>query len=348
MANIISQSNNINNIEISIDKHSNMLIIGKGATSYNYKEISYEDDYKQVLKNYGESDLTTAFKLAKEADVEGIFLLNIQDNFDIFSVLEDIKQNDFTYIVPINMYISDYFFDTYNSNKKTYYIEYLLKQIKNLNESVFILTDKHASLYENQDAYLKDMNDISNQINNSLSSDSYRENLIFVANNLVSHKMSNIILASALCTTDMSIYPTASFGEALFLIDEFDNVANFAYFKNHVGRATTVENLLNFYLYGPQKIVTIQRIIKLITRELDFSEFQGKQYTEYQRLCIYKKLELYLRTLVDYVIYKYDITSVVAYKDKNNLGTVIVVCDFDIWCKNCLEKCSISSGVEIG
>lgn len=347
MPEILASYNN-GNMEIAVDKHSNMLIIGKAATRYSYKTISYEDDYNTVLKNYGDSDLTSAFKVAKDNDVEFIFLLNIQDNFDLFSVIEDLKQNDFTYIVPINLLISDYYYDTYNNNRKTYYIEYLLDNIRSKNESIFVLTDKHASLYEDQDAFLEDMNNISHTIDESLTSKSYRENLIFVANNLQDYPMANVILASALCTTDMSIYPTANFGDALFMIDEFDTAFNFAYFKNHIEVPTTVENLLNFKLYGPEKIVTIQRIIKLIKRELELSEFIGRLYTEYQRIQIYKRIEAYLRSLVDYVIYSYDITSVKAYKDKNNPCTVIVICDMKIQPKDCLEKCSIQLGIEVG
>lgn len=347
MPKVLTSFNN-GNMEIAIDKHSNMLIIGKAATKYSYKTISYEDNYYDVLQKYGDSDLTSAFKIAKDNDVEFIFLLNIQNNFDLFSVINDLKQNDFTYIVPINLLIEDYFYDTYNNNRKTYYIEYLLDNINSSNESIFILTSKHASLYEDQDAFLEDMNNISKSIDESITSKSFRENLIFVANNLKDYPMANVILATSLCTTDMSIYPTSNFGEAIFFIDEFCTTFNFAYFKNHIEVPTTVENLLNFKLYGPEKIVSVQRIIKLIKRELDLSEFTGKLYSEYQRIQIYKKIEAYLCSLVGYVIYSYDIESVEPYKNKNNPCTVTVLSFIDIWAKNCLEKCSIQLGVEVG
>lgn len=347
MAKIINFLNN-NNLEISINKHSNMLIIGKAATSYSYKTITYQNDYDFVLKNYGNSDLTKAFKIAQDNSVEDIFLLNIQDNFDLFDIVEDLKQNDFTYIVLINTLISDFYYNSYNRNRKTYYIEYLLKEIKNSNNSIFILTDKNASLYEDQAAFLKDMNLISNDINKSISTCINKENLIFVANNLVNYKMSNIILAASLCTTDISLYPTSNFGKAIFLIDQYDTTFNFAYFKNHTSVETTVENLLNFADFGREKIVSIQRIIKLLKREMSFNEFCGRLYNEYQKLLIYRKIETYLRQLVDYVIYRYDITSIQPYKNPKSPCTVIVVCNIDIWPKNCLEKCSIEIGVEVG
>ena len=37
-----------------------------------------------------------------------------------------------------------------------------------------------------------------------------------------------------------------------------------------------------------------------------------------------------------------------AYKNKNNPCTVIVLCDMEIQHKNCLEKCSIQLGIEVG
>lgn len=336
------------NVEIQVDRHSNMLLIGKAATSYAYKEINYEEDYDSVLANYGDSDLTTAFKIAQDAQTDAIFLLNIQDNYDIISVIEDIKQNDFAYIVPVNMYLSDFFYDAYNDNRKTYYIEYMLREMKDYNESMIIATDKHASLYEDQDAFLDEYNKISELFELNLTSEIHRENIVFVANNLQNSTMANVDLAAALCTTDMSIYPQIDFGKSLFLIDQYDLTYNFAYFKNHTDTATTVENLLNYYPSGPSKIVTVQRILKLIKRELELSNFQGQFYTEYKRLQIAKAIETYLRRLVDYVIYQYDIISVTDYKDINHPGTVIVVSNIEVWPKNCLEKCSIQLDIEVG
>lgn len=347
MADVINYSND-GLVEYSINKHSNLLIIGKAKTAYAYKEIRYEDNYDEVLKNYGQSDLVDAFKIAYENGVRDIFLLNIQNNFDIEFILEDLKQNDFAYITFTNTFLSDYYYDVYNNNKKTYYAELLLREIRDKNNSIFIFTDKHASLYDDQKAFLKDMNELSNIITQQISYCANKENLIFVANNLKNYKMSNVILSVALCTTDISLYPTSDFGEAYFLIDQYDTTYNFAYFKNHTSIDTTVENLLNFNNIGPSKIVTILRILKFIQREMDFNEFCGRLYNEYQKLLIYKKIENYLRTLVGYVIYRYDIVSLTPYKDTDNPCTVIVKCDIDIWVKNCLEKTTISLGVEVG
>ena len=87
MPEILASYNN-GNMEIAVDKHSNMLIIGKAATRYSYKTISYEDDYNTVLKNYGDSDLTSAFKVAKDNDVEKVYYYNI---------LNDRKENNDNY-----------------------------------------------------------------------------------------------------------------------------------------------------------------------------------------------------------------------------------------------------------
>lgn len=331
---------------VNINKHSNMLIIGKAATSYSLNSISYEDDLDDVIKKYGESDLSDAFKIAKEADVEYIFLMNVRRNQDYLEVADSIKQNDFTYIVPINLMMTDTFFDSANDDREVSYIQYMMEEIGSTNESVFIVTDKHASLYEDIDAFIGEMNSIASDFNTYCDSSVNRENILFVANNLAKYKMANIILASALCTTDISLYPTANFGEAIFDIDEYDDVGNYAYFRNRTLRKTTIENMLNFLHGGPEKIITVSRILKLIKREVDFSEFVGRQYSEYQRMRVERKLELYLDALMEYAIYNYDIVSVQAYRDMP--GTVSILNQFDVWPINSLEKCTIETEVTFG
>jgi len=141
-------------------------------------------------------------------------------------------------------------------------------------------------------------------------------------------------------------YPVYNFGEAYFLLDQFENIGNWAYFQNHNIRTTTVENLLNFKVGGPDKIVFIARILKIMKRQLDFSEFIGKQYTEYRRLGIETKLNDYLEVLVNELIYDYDIKSVTAYRNPEPM-TVDVENTFDVWPINCLEKVTVSKTVEV-
>lgn len=335
-------------IEVVVDKHSNLLLIGKGKTNYSLKKVSYETNYEEVLEKYGESDLSRAFKIAQDLGASAIFMMNLKNSYDYFDIKETIKQGDFTYIVPVSIYMSDTFTDAYKGGKFTSYLAYLLSLVSvKGNESIIIATDKHASLYEDIDAYLEGMSSAQDIFQRSYGGGMNMENIIFIANNSAKNDMANVMLAAALCAADIPEYPTGDFGEAIFDIDSFDNPGTWAYFKNHADAQSTVENLINFLPKCSEKIVTVSRILKMIKREIDFSEFCGKAYSEYQRMRIERKLDLYLGGLKDYVIYQYKINSVQGFKDKFHKGTITVKSFFDVWPVNCLDRCHLEKGIEI-
>lgn len=331
--------------EIVFNKHNNMLLIGKASTMYGYKEITYGDTVEFVLEKYGDSPLYQAFKKAKDNGVETVFLLSIEDARDIFDVIGEIVQHDFAYIVPLNIMLTDYFHDTYNQNRKTYYIEYMLRCMGRWSESVIIATDKHATLFEDQDAFKEYMNDAAHSFEYYCTSDLRLDNIVFVANHLKDWKNANLAAAIALCTTDPSQYPTANFGEPVFYIDRWDNPYNWSYFIAHSDESVTIENLLNFTAAGPDKIVTIERIVKVIKRELDLSEFEGRLYTEYQRVRILTKLNAYLEHLTGYLLNSFEIDSVTPIKNANH--TVTILTRFTVWPINSLESCTIEREVHV-
>lgn len=332
---------------ITVGKHNNMLIIGKGATNKGRKQIVYAEKYDNVLKTFGDSDLTDAFLLAKQLGAPYVFLLNCRQSYDYFDIVTSLRTSDFSYVVPISILISDEFDDP-TTERRISYVEYLLEKIGGVNDSVFIVTDQPAELYEDIDAFIEDMNEKAEAFRVKRKSPAVRENIIFVANNLVKHKFANVALAAALCTTPVSQYPEADFGDAHFLLDQWEDIGNWAYFQNHTLKNTSVENLLNFELVGnPLKIVFISRIVKMIRRELDFSEFVGKRYSEYQRLSIRNKLERYLDSLMQNVLYEYEILATKPYKHKNEPLSIDITNVFDIWPSNCLEKVTISNKVEV-
>lgn len=332
---------------VSVNKHTNMLIIGKGGTNYERKQIVYATKYKDVYKAYGDSDLTEAFVTAKNFGAPYVFLMNCRHNYDYLDISTVLKATDFSYIVPVSLLLSDEFDDP-KTERKISYVEYLLEQIGSVNDSVFIVTDKKSNLYEDVDAFIHDMNTVADTFKRKRRSPAVRENVIFIANNLIDYNMSNVPLAAALCTTPINDYPQAGFGKADFLLDQWEDIGNWAYFQNHTVRNTTVENLLNFENTGnPLKIVFISRIIKMLKRELDFSEFIGKQYTEYRRLSIRNKLEDYLNNLMNNVLYDYNIKVVKPYRDAVEPMSVNVRNVFDIWPINCLEKVTVSDSVRV-
>lgn len=332
---------------VSVNKHTNMLIIGKAATNYARKQVVYAENYKDVLSAFGDSPLTDAFVTARSFGAPYVFLMNCRQNYDYLDIAITLKNADFSYIVPVSLLISDEF-DEPKTERRISYIEYLLEQIGTVNDSVFIVTDKRADLYEDIDAFIEDMNKISNDFTYKRRRPAVRENIVFVANNLVQHDLANVPLAAALCTTPINEYPVADFGEAYFLLDQWEDIGNWAYFQNHTVRNTTVENLLNFELTGnPLKIVFISRIIKMLKRELDFNDFIGKQYTEYRRLNVRKRLEDYLGSLIKTVLYDYEIKAVKPYRHAAEPLSIDIHNVFDIWPVNCLEKVTVSNTVEV-
>ena len=334
--------------EVIVDKHSNLLIIGAASTDYSELSPSFESDPIAVAEKYGaESDLTKAFNLAQSLGVEYIFLLNVRTHYDFLDLAEVINQYDFAYIAPIGIYISETFNDPHDNNRKTSYYAYLMSKLSKQNESVFVVTDQHASLFEDLDAFLEYMNTVDREFIYGCYPSVNFENIILVANTLEDTNMANIYLAAALATTEVCYYPTVSVPPTVIRIDHTDEVGSWTYFQEHTNRETTIENMLNHLVIGnPLKIVTISRIIKIIKRELDFSEFHGRLYSEYQRLLIAKKLERYLKKLVNYAIRDYRIDSVQAYKGLP--GTVTVLNRFAVLPINCMEWIHIEKEVEIG
>jgi hypothetical protein len=139
--------------------------MGKGGNNNSRKRIVYADKYKEVLKEYGDSELTSAFKTLKDLGAPYVFLCNCRENYDYLDMAETLRANDFTYIVPISLNMSEEFDDP-KTERRISYIEYMLEKIGRVNNSVFLVTDKHASLYEDIDAFISDMNSIATNFSN--------------------------------------------------------------------------------------------------------------------------------------------------------------------------------------
>ena len=331
---------------VTVGKHNSLLIIGT-ADSNNYRnDITYAERYKDVYNNYGDSPLTSAYETAYNAGAPHIFLMNCRQQYDILNIGNTLRETDFTYIVPISVMLSDEF-DEPNTERRISYLEYLMEQIGAKNDSVFIATDKHASLYEDIDTFINDMNNISSIFKHKIRYPVVPENIIFLANNLYNYDYPNVLLGAVLCNTELSKYPSYDFGEAYFNLDSYENIDNWAYFQNHQLRSTTVENLINYQEQGnPLKIHYISRIIKAIKRELDFDIFIGKRYTEYQRLSVEQYLDKYLQSILGSMIYDYNIVSVRPYRSLEPM-CIDIENVFEVWPLNCLEKVTLSKTVSV-
>ncbi len=334
--------------ELFVDPNKTLLIIGKGATNFGLKEIVYSEDYDEVLDKYGESDLSKAFADAKKIGAPYVFLMNLQKHQDYFDVAGALKQNDFAYISLASVMLSDTFQNDSDGGMIHSLLAYILGLIGENHNTTWVVTDKHASLYEDIDQYLEDMRNTKKTFLSRCSSRANLRNVIFVMNNLKKHKTASTLVAAALCSTEINEYPTSKyFDDTVFDIDSWDNPDEIAYFKKNSTRETTIENFINLYQAenAPEKIVFIDRIMKHLERDLDFSEFKGRRYTPYQKLLFSRALTKTLNSLKKICIKDYSIESIEVYLDKENPGTVVMLARIDVIPMNCLEVCSLTKEV---
>lgn len=320
---------NINSLEEQeikkdIDKNKSILIIGEAATNNNINKITYYESEASVLDVYGESELLIAFKTAKNLGAKHIFLCNIKRKEDYIEVIEIVKQYDFAYVTPLNLLASDYFYDANRNGKKVYYSQFLTESITDINNTLFIFTDKHASLYESFDIFLDHYKNTVNSIKSGLSTKTDKTNLCVITNNIIGEKFSNVILAAELSKVNAGKYPKIKQYEILYDIDIFDiGFIELSYFKKHQDSQVTVENLLNFEeSHKPEKVIVIDMIVKYIKRNLDLSYFSGQTFAAYQKLRVEKAIEDFLEPLVGDMIFKYKINNILMIKEQAGVGRI--------------------------
>jgi len=338
---IILEDNNSKKIDYKyIDKESNIVILGP-ATTEQYKGIlmQFSSD-EEVYKAYGSSILYDAFKYAKLASIKSIFLINTLTPQDYIKAANKLQYHDFVFIVPIGINFSDMFYNKIEK-RNMYYCEYFLNRLSNSRSSI-IMTDAHASLYYDIDHYINDMmNKIVKVRIKTKTSLVHGNNLYFVGNLLEDYPYANLVLAITLLSTNLNDYPSSTeFGKAVFDIDDFDiSEDEFIYFKNNFLIDTSIENFKNFYFKNDAvKIGTVDRVIKYIERNLDFSQYYGRIYTNHIKLSLYKFLNDFLQQLKGTVIKNYQINSIQNRK-KNNKEIIKgnLILDFSIVPYNSLE-----------
>lgn len=321
-----------------INKNKSILIIGDATKNFSLNQIKYYDSIKKVRDDYGGGSLVEGFEIAKEFKAEHVFLLNIREKDDYIDFANILKQYDFSYVVPLNLYISDYFHDLNRNGSKIYYIQDYIERVSQFNQSTFIFTDKHAELYEDIDEFLDESKKQCAAITGRIAKGSSGNNFVFIANNIFGCMYANIALASALANTDIGEHPFVESREVVFDIDDFDIGEHpIAYFKNNHLTKMTIENLVNLEKFAPiLKSVFVDRIIKYIMRSFDLTKFHGRLYTPHQKILIEKEVVQYLDSLMDWVIRDYTIDLIIF--EKENIGVGRVECHITIWPKSTTEK----------
>ncbi len=318
---------------ISIEnKHKSVLLAGFAESNKHLYDVVQPEYFEEVREVFGDCELTKAFEHLCSDDMSDVFLMNVENLHGYMKVAQLIGEYDFAYVVPLNLLLSDSFYDPTQSGRKTYYAQYLAQQKGPGIDSLYLINDAHASLYEDIDAFLEDMDNKRVSFKNNLLSNTPYDDIIFVANNIESLEWSNVELAKMIRNTTPAVYPRSSDNpRAVFDIDFTDSVGDMAYFKYHMDGNLTVENLLTLYPYEePLKVFTIYRICLYIGRELDFSEHTGVKYTPYRKKMAQQIVDEYLASIKGKLITDYEIISVYAALDRYHPGTVKIVIKYKI------------------
>lgn len=323
---------------------NSILLVGLGTNKFKLNEIVETTDLDYIKNNFGaDSCFFKASVLAKKfGQNHDLYILNLDTWEDIKYQKEILLDLNFDYIVPLDLYIDDSYYDRYYQKKLTYSQLILLLLHKTV--TTMVLTGPHAKDYENLDAFL---NSETERLNNvEYRFDNLRKNgMIYVANILANYTYANVILATMLANTDYGEYPSSSILESpVFDIDYSDVSNRMVYFKSNYLTGTTVENLVNFDKNYITRLVPVYKIIKYFYfHRADLDKFIGLAYTEYRKLKIQEELFKFLDSLVGWIIYKYELISITVVS--NEYGSVDILLKYNIWPKFTTEKYTIETSL---
>lgn len=323
---------------------NSILLVGLGTNKFKLNEIVETTDLDYIKNNFGAD--SCFFKASVLAEKFGqnhdLYILNLDTWEDIKYQEEILLDLNFDYIVPLDLYIDDSYYDRYYQKKLTYSQLILLLLHKTV--TTMVLTGPHAKDYENLDAFL---NSETERLNNvEYRFDNLRKNgMIYVANILANYTYANVILATMLANTDYGEYPSSSILESpVFDIDYSDVSNRIVYFKSNYLTGTTVENLVNFDKNYITRLVPVYKIIKYFYfHRADLDKFIGLAYTEYRKLKIQEELFKFLDSLVGWIIYKYELISITVVS--NEYGSVDILLKYNIWPKFTTEKYTIETSL---
>ena len=222
----------------NLDKSKkNILILGAAKSDKEKCNIINPVTINNALLLYGKSELYNSYKNAFEITSDyNIYLCNCYTTSDYLAIAQQLIQYEFDYIVPIGIYLTDMFYNPISKNNE-YYTNFFLNNLYEASSlSVLIMTEKHASLYDDIDYYLNEMRYKQEKyINDSTTSkllSVYGSNLISTFNMLENISYSNVVLAAVLSTRNSYEYPKSINNLTVFDFDKNDiDDSNFVYFK---------------------------------------------------------------------------------------------------------------------
>ena len=319
-----------------------MLVIGISPNKYRVGEIIPSGNEEYIKENFGsDSCFYKAVKtVTRFNQAAQIYLLNLDTWHDLINMSALIAEMEFDYIVPLNLYIDEKYYDE-RFGKTVTYTQMLLRALCNTVSTV-IMTGKEARAYETLDDFLLDEETRLKKVIPELINVN-RENIIYVANNLSDIEYSNAALAAIISSTDYSLYPSSKvLPEAVFDIDFSDVKTDMAFFKNNHLTGTTIENLVNFSDNSLYKPFTVKRILKYFYyHRPDIENYRGRPYTDYLKTKIVEEFEDFLSSLDGWIIYKHEILSAVNISVEP--GAVDVSVKYAIYPKFTIERYILES-----
>lgn len=351
--NINVNSGKLNVKSFNRGNNKKILLLGPGINNNKAREIILPFDEDEVLSLYGNSELYSAFKTLKTLNIKNVHVCNCFANSDYIRIMDKIIHYDFDYLVPIGINFGDKFYNPIDDEDQ-YYAEYMLKQLSLVSSlTTLIMTEKHASLYEDFDHYTIEMNDIETNFMEKYNYDTsdfldlYGNNLLFIYNNLIDIPYANVILAGLFSNREASKYlPSLTLSKAVFDIDNIDVVGLRAmYFKNNLyTNNVTVENPFNFR--KTQDIYSnalIDDIIKTTIKSIDLEQYKGRLYNQYTALQIESSVNNSLKALKGSLFKEYNINKIGFKKTEVTAGCIII--DFSIVPYGTLENINVIMGV---
>lgn len=292
-----------------VPSHSSILILGKGSSEYKNLKIAYPKNISEVQNDYGEySELTKAYIEAKKIGAEEVYVCNCFKMTDYVQAIDLIAQNDFAFVCPLFTFSTTYT----NGNAEYYFAEIYTEALSN-SFSNLLITEKHASLYEDITHFLTSMKSINyNFKDSSMERMSNGQAMAFVLNNLKDYNYANVALASIISKSNLRYYPQEDIGEVVFDITKEDVIDHeFVYFAYDILAKTTIENLLNYHNEkAPEKMLLISIIKNRINMALDYEQFTGQLLNPYTKIKLNNYTTEVLNSFVGLLIEQFKVNNI--------------------------------------
>ena len=314
-----------------------ILLIGIDPKKIGIGTILRYKKQADIEETFGtDSIFTNAWNLlTNQFGAEYIYILNIESWDDLKDQDELLQQEDFTYIIPIGLYLTDSYYDIFEH--KRYYYSQLLAWMCHRTLSTIIITGKHATGFMTLTEYVNYEKNELDTVKKSFEN-LKKSNVIYVGNCLYTYPYANVVLAGMLLG-DISEYPSSDIlNDACFDIDWCDVNFDLVFFRNNYLTSTTVENLMNFdNIDSFVKPVTVDRICKYIGRHWpDLNDYIGTSFTQYKMTKIYERVDEYLSSLKDWILYDYSVDGISSVQNPDT--TIGIHITYTLWPHFTTEK----------